>query len=55
MTNQIFTASIQSQTIAQQVPAPMQELTLDEMRAVVGGPIIDNGNAIAPAATTGGK
>lgn len=32
-----------------------RELTTDEMREIVGGPIIDNGESIAPAAVTGGK
>lgn len=53
MTNQICTASIQSQSTEQQAPTPMQVLTLDEMRAVVGGPIINNGGIIVtPTANT---
>ena len=51
MTNQIF-ASIQPQSIEQQASSPMQVLTLDEMRAVVGGPIINNGGiSVAPTAS----
>ena len=51
MKNQIFIASVQPQSIEQQASSPMQVLTLDEMRSVVGGPIIHNGGTVV---STGG-
>lgn len=52
MTDPIFTASTPSQSVELAVSSPMQVLTLDELRAVVGGPVINNGGiAIAPTAS----
>ena len=55
MTNPIRTASIQSPSVDSQAPVPMQVLTLDEMREVVGGPVIDNGGIVGVAAATPSK
>lgn len=55
MSTPIRTASIPAPSVGSQAPAPMQVLTLDETRAVVGGPVIDNGGISVAAAATPSK
>ena len=40
---------------SQQSPTDMRMLTIEELREVVGGPIIDNGMGISAAATVSGS
>ena len=49
MTHQDQTAVVDAQTAAGQAPAAMRELAAEELLAVVGGPIIDNGESLAPS------
>ena len=53
MPHQDQTLSTQAQPSSQPTVAPMRTLSAEEMRAVVGGPIIENGMGIAATSQSG--
>lgn len=55
MASQDTFVSRDEQATSQETPTAMHELTVEELREVVGGPIIDNGMGIAIAATVSGS
>lgn len=55
MASQDTFVSRDEQATSQETPTAMRELTVEELREVVGGPIIDNGMGIAIAATVSGS
>jgi hypothetical protein len=55
MSNQDQFVSHDDEHASQEASTAMRTLTIEELREVVGGPIIDNGMGIAATVPSGGK